>query len=470
MFYKFAPLFYVILIKRYSFNMSDVIKIKKGLDIKLLGTAEKKISKLTPEKYAIKPPDFTGVFPKLSVKEGDAVKAGSPLFYDKYRENIVFTSPVSGKVTEIYRGEKRKILEVRVEPGSGMEYESFGADNPSGLSKEQVTEKLLKSGVWCYIRQRPYSVIAHPDDKPKAIVISAFDSAPLAPDYSFILEKEFHTFQSGIDALSKLTQGKVYLNLSTRQATSGTFSNAKGVAHHRFDGPHPSGNVGIQIHHIDPVNKGEIVWYVNPQAVVTIGKLFLEGRYDATRIIALTGSEITNPHYYKVISGAQLPLLFKDNLNSSEVRFISGNVLTGQKVDKNGFLGFYDYQVTVIPEGNYHELFGWGMPRINKFSFSKSYFSWLMPGKKYRLDTNLNGGKRAFVLTGQYEKVFPMNIYPMLLLKAIMMRDIDQMENLGIYEVDEEDFALCEYIDASKTDMQAIVREGLDYIRKEMAG
>lgn len=450
--------------------MPDVIKIRRGLDIKLLGEAEKKISKITPDKYAIKPTDFNGVFPKLTVKEGDEVKAGTPLFFDKYRENIIFTSPVSGKVSEIYRGEKRKILEVRITPDDKIIYESFGAADPLKLSKEEISEKLLKSGIWSYIRQRPYSIIAEPKDQPKAIFISAFDSAPLAPDYNFILEKQEKAFQTGINALSKLTTGKIHLSTHSKQAVAAIFSNVKDVVLHQISGPHPSGNVGIQIHHIDPVNKGEIVWFVNPQAVATIGKLFLEGRYDASKIIALTGSEIVNPQYFEVLSGSQLSPFFLEKPKSVEVRYISGNVLNGTKVDKNGFLGFYDNQITVIPEGNYHEFVGWAMPRLNKFSFSKSFFSWLVPGKKYRLDTNLNGGRRAFVLTGLYEKVFPMDIYPMQLLKAILIRDIDQMENLGIYEVDEEDFALCEFIDASKTDMQVIVREGLDYIRKEMTG
>lgn len=450
--------------------MADVIKIKKGLDIKLLGSAEKKISKLIPEKYALKPADFFGVFPKLLVKENDEVKAGTPLFHDKYRSNIQFTSPVSGKVTEIYRGEKRKILEVRIQAGSIMDFEQFGASDPSSLSREEITAKLLQSGIWSYIRQRPYSIIANPDEKPKAIFVSAFESSPLAPDYNFILENEGKAFQSGIDILGKLTEGKIHLSTSARHPVAATFAQAKGVVQHQFDGPHPAGNIGIQVHHIDPINKGETVWYVNPQAVVTIGKLFLKGIYDASRVIALTGSEIKNPGYYETICGAHLPRFFDDNLNSSDARFISGNVLSGQRVDKSGYLGFYDHQITVIPEGNYHELFGWSMPRMNKFSFSKSYFSWMIPGKKYRLDTNLNGGRRAFVITGHYEKVFPMDIYPMILLKAILAKDIDQMENLGIYEVDEEDFALCEYIDASKTDMQAIVREGLEFIRAEMAG
>ncbi len=448
--------------------MSEVIKIRRGLDIKLQGEAEKKIKEVASDSYAIKPPDFHGVFPKLFVKEGDLVKAGTPVFFDKYRDNIIFTSPVSGKITEVFRGAKRKMLEIRIEPNGKMEYEDFGAENPSSLDREKIREKLLKSGTWAFIRQRPYSVIANPDDDPKAIIISGFNSAPLAPDVDYLVEGNEKAFQTGIDAIGKLTSGKIHLNLRTGENSSKVFSGAKGVQVNQFKGPHPAGNVGIQIHHVDPVNKGDKIWYIDPQSVITIGKLFLEGKFDASRKIALSGSEVKNPQYYKVIAGCNIYPLVKDNRISENIRYISGNVLSGSRIDRDGYLGFYDNHITLIPEGNYHEFIGWAMPRFNKFSYSKTFFSWLTPGKKYKLDTNLNGGHRAFVLTGEYEKVFPMDIYPMQLLKAIMVKDIDRMEQLGIYEVDEEDFALCEFIDASKTEMQAIVREGLDFLRKEM--
>ncbi len=449
--------------------MSEVIKIKRGLDIKLQGEAEKKISEVAAIDYAVKPPDFHSVFPKLFIKEGDGVKAGSPLFFDKYRENIIFTSPVSGKIKEIHRGDKRKILEIRIQSDGKMEYESFGASDPKVMTREQITGKLLKSGVWPYIRQRPYSVIANPDHTPKSIFISAFDSAPLAPDFDFINEKETTAFQTGLEVLKKLTTGKIHLNVKENVSKSKTYLEAKGVQINRFSGTHPAGNIGIQVHHIDPINKGDIVWYLSPDAVVIIGRLFSEGKYDASKIIALTGSEVSKPQYYKIHAGISISQVVKDNLKSTNVRFISGNVLSGSRIDRSGYLGFYDHQLTVIPEGNYHEFLGWAMPRLNKFSNSKTFFSWLTPNKKYKLDTNLNGGHRAFVLTGEYEKVLPMDVYPMQLLKACLIRDIDQMENLGIYEVDEEDFALCEFIDPSKTEMQAIIREGLDYIRTEMA-
>jgi Na+-transporting NADH:ubiquinone oxidoreductase subunit A len=469
-FFNFAP--FINEDRKKNINeqiMSEVIKIKRGLDIRLQGEAEKKISDVANVDYAVKPPDFISVFPKLFVKEGDELKAGSPLFHDKYRENIIFSSPVSGTVKEVHRGDKRKILEIRIMADGKKQFEFFGASDPKTLTREQITEKLLKSGVWPYIRQRPYSIIANPSNDPKAIFISAFDTAPLAPDCDFIIENEGAAFQSGIEVLKKLTSGKIHLNVKEGITKSRTFLTAQGVQVNRFSGPHPAGNAGIQIHHIDPINKGDIAWYLSPDAVVIIGRLFIEGRYDASKIIALTGSEVLQPKYFKVISGCSIMPMVKDNLKTTNVRFISGNVLKGTKIERSGYLGFYDHQVTVIPEGNYHEFFGWAMPRLNKFSNSKTFFSWLTPNKKYKLDTNLNGGHRAFVLTGEYEKVLPMDIYPMQLLKACLIKDLDMMENLGIYEVDEEDFALCEFIDPSKTEMQNIIREGLDYIRAEMA-
>jgi len=449
--------------------MSEVIKIRRGLDIKLNGEAEKKVTEVTSDNFAIKPPDFIGVFPKLFLKEGDPVKAGTPVFFNKYRDNIIFTSPVSGKVKEIHRGAKRKMLEIRIESDGKMEYENFGVENLKSVTREKVIEKMLKSGTWPLIRQRPYSIIADPADEPRDIFISAFDSTPLAPDMGYLIEGMGKEFQAGIDVISKLTSGKIHLNLREGNMAATIFTSAKGVQLNYFKGPHPAGNVGIQIHHLNPINKGDIVWYLDPQGVVTIGKLFLEGKYDASRRIALVGSEVEKPQYYKVIAGCNIFPLLKDNRKSTNIRYISGNVFTGKRIEKDDYLGFYDHQLTLIPEGKYHEFLGWAMPRLNKFSFSKSFFSWLTPNKKYNLDTNINGGHRAFVFTGEYEKVFPMNIYPMQLLKAIIVKDIDLMENLGIYEVDEEDFALCEFIDTSKTEMQVIVREGLDYLRKELS-
>lgn len=449
--------------------MSKNIKLKKGLDIKLSGKAEQTLSSPQIRKHAVKPTDFSGVFAKLYAEEGDMVKAGTPVFYDKYRDNIPHTSPVSGKVTEVLRGPKRVLEEIRIEADNKGDYIDFGKADPNSLSRDEVTEKIRKSGLWPSIRQRPYSIIAEPGDKPKAIHISGFDSSPIGADIDYIVHGHGDDFQTGLDAMVKLTEGKVHLNVHVSDTTSKVFLNSKKVQINTFEGKHPAGNVGIQIHHIDPINKGDLVWYVHAQDIVSIGRLFSEGKYDASKVIALAGSEVKKPHYYRVNRWANIESLLKDNLINDHVRVISGNVLTGTKIRSDGYLSYYDHQITVLPEGDQHEFFGWAMPGLNKFSLSRTYFTWLQPKKKFRLNTNLNGGKRAFVITGLYEKVLPMDILPMQLIKAIMIEDIDLMENLGIYEVDEEDFALCEFIDPSKTPIQSIVRNGLDLMKKEMS-
>ncbi len=451
--------------------MPKVFKIRKGLNIPLKGEAEKVFTRAElAEFYAVKPTDFHGLTPKLSVAEGDMVKVGTPLFYDKYRTDILFTSPVSGEVHLIRRGERRRILEVVIKADNPQVFEEFGRSNPADLSREEVIGKMLKAGLWPTIKQRPYSIIANPDDSPKAIYISGFDTAPLSPDLDFAVKDEAESFQAGIDALNRLAEGKVNLNLNAEYPPSNVYTKVKGVNFNYFAGPHPAGNVGIQIHHINPINKGDIVWTVNPLDVIIIGRLFLRGIYDATKVIALAGSEVLKPRYFILKTGASISNIVAGNITKSpeELRFISGNVLTGTKISADGFLGFYDNMVTVIPEGDYHEFMGWAQPGFKKYSFSSSFLSNLFPGRKYALDTNLHGGERAYVVTGQYEKVLPMDIFPVHLIKAILAKDIDKMENLGIYEVAEEDFALCEYICTSKTNVQEIIREGLDLMIKEL--
>jgi Na+-transporting NADH:ubiquinone oxidoreductase subunit A len=415
----------------------------------------------------VKPTDFPGLTPKMLVKEGDAVKAGAALFADKNRPEILFASPVSGTVEAVVRGEKRRILEVVVKPGEKA-FEDFSHLKPSGNDREQLTGYLLAGGVWPFIRQRPYAIIAHPQDTPKDIFISCFDTAPLAPDYDYIFQDVDPDFQTGIDTLAQLTSGKVHLCIHSDYPAAATFAKAKNTEIHMFSGPHPSGNVGVQIHHINAVNKGETVWYVNPQDVLIIGRLMNKGVYDVSKTIVLSGSEVNTPRYYKVTGGCRLTI-FADNIKAGNNRYISGNVLTGTQVAKDGYLGFYDNQVTVIPEGNRYEMLGWALPGFGKYSAGRTFFSWLTPNKEYAPDTNLHGGPRALVVTGQYEKVFPMDIYPEHLLKAILAGDIEKMENLGIYEVAEEDFALCEFACTSKTEVQAIVREGINMMIKEMS-
>ena len=451
-------------------QISHVFKIRKGLNINLTGKAEKIIGNVAPSSYyAVKPSDFHGIVPRLNVSEGASVKAGTTLYTDKNRPEIRFVSPVSGTVSAINRGDRRAILEVVVKAGENMEYEEFPKGNPFEMNRDDIIENLLKSGLWPAIRQRPYHIMADPKDVPKSIFISAFDSAPLAPDYDFILTGYGQEFQVGVNVLSRLTPGKVHINIDEENTRSSVFRDAVNAQVNRFSGPHPAGNIGVQIQKIDPINKGEVIWFINVQDVLAIGRLFTSGIVDLSRIIALTGSEVIQPGYYRVISGTSVENILKEAIRKGNKRIISGNVLTGQKIAQQGFLGYYDSQITVIPEGDHFEFFGWAMPGFSKFSASRTFWSWITPKREYVIDTNLKGGQRAFVITGLYERVFPMDIYPMQLLKAIIADDIDQMEKLGIYEVAEEDFALCEFVDPSKTEMQVLIRKGLDTIRREMS-
>ncbi|MFH0841102.1 MAG: Na(+)-translocating NADH-quinone reductase subunit A [Bacteroidota bacterium] len=447
--------------------MSRTIRLKKGLNIPIKGAAEKTLAgELNPVRYGVKPVDFPGLIPKLEVKPGDRVKAGTTLFHDKMRPEIKFASPVSGTVLSVERGDRRKILEIIVER-SGDDHIDFGKADTEALSREKIKELLLASGLWPAVRQRPYNIVAKPADVPKSIFVSGFDTAPLAPDYEFIMKNSpVLLFNTGIRAVSKLTDGKVNMVLN---GPGSSLNGTPGVEISYISGPHPAGNTGVHIHHIDPVNKGEVVWYINLQDVITIGRLFAEGIYKPETIVALAGSEVLHPQYYKALSGCSIAPMVKNNVKAGNLRYISGNVLTGTKIPSDGFLGYYDSQVTVIPEGDYYEFFGWAAPGANKYSFYKTFMSSLLPGKDYRLDTNFHGGERAFVLTGNYEKVVPMDIYPMQLLKAMLAGDIDLMENLGVYEVAEEDLALCEFICPSKTEIQSIVRNGLDLMMKEMS-
>ena len=450
--------------------MSKIIKLKKGLDINLQGKAAESLVELPLAKeYAVSPLDFENVTPKLLVKVGDKVKAGEPLFFDKNNPRVLFTSPVSGTVSAVNRGEKRKILNVTVAADAQQESAEFPVLDVQKASREEVVEMLLKSGLWTMILQRPYGIVANPADEPKAIFVSAFDSAPLAADMNFALKGETKALQKGLEVLSKLSGGKVHL--SVKANAEGEMTSLKGAEIHTFEGKHPVGCVGIQIHHIDPIAKGDIAWTVAIEDVAAIGRLFSTGKVDLHKVIALTGSEVEKPQYYRIISGAPIASIVDGNIKKQaegdSVRIISGNVLTGKKVAADGFISATATQITVIPEGDKYEMLGWIAPRFNKFSVSRSYFSWLCPKKEYKLDTNLNGGPRAFVETGLFEEYLPMDIYPMYLFKAIIANDIDKMENLGIYEIVEEDVALCEFVDPSKTEIQQLVRDGINLMIKE---
>ena len=450
--------------------MSKIIKLKKGLDINLQGKAAESLVELPLAKeYAVSPLDFENVTPKLLVKVGDKVKAGEPLFFDKNNTRVLFTSPVSGTVSAVNRGEKRKILNVTVAADAQQESAEFALLDLQKATREEVIETLLKSGLWTMILQRPYGIVANPADEPKAIFVSAFDSAPLAADMNFALKGEKESLQKGLEVLSKLSGGKVHLSVKAK--AEGEMTSLKGAEIHTFEGKHPVGCVGVQIHHIDPIAKGDIVWTVAIQDVAAIGRLFSTGKVDLHKVVALTGSEVEKPQYYRIISGAPVASIVDGNIKKQaegdSVRIISGNVLTGKKVAADGFITATATQITVIPEGDKYEMLGWIAPRFNKFSVSRSYFSWLCPKKEYKLDTNVNGGVRAFVVTGLFEEYLPMDIYPMYLFKAIMANDIDKMENLGIYEIVEEDVALCEFVDPSKTEIQQLVRDGINLMIKE---
>ena len=450
--------------------MANVIKLRKGLDINLKGAAAQElVSVKEPGFYSLVPDDYTGITPKVVVKEQEYVMAGGPLFIDKNHPELKFVSPVSGVVTSVERGARRKVLNIVVEAAAEQDYEEFGKKDVNALNGESVKAALLEAGMFAFIRQRPYDVIADPTMYPKAIFVSAFDSNPLAPDFEFALKGEEANFQTGLDALSKMA--KTYLSISVKQKAA-ALTQAKNVTITAFDGPNPAGNVGVQINHISPVVKGETVWTIGAEAVIFIGRLFNTGRVDMTRKVAVTGSEVLKPAYCKLKVGALLTNVFSGNVTTGrDLRYISGNVLTGKKVNPNGFLGAFDSQLTVIPEGDdNHEMLGWIMPRFNQFSVNHSYFSWLLGNnKEYVLDARIKGGERHMIMSNEYDKVFPMDIFPEYLVKAIIAGDIDRMEALGIYEVAPEDFALCEFVCSSKVEVQRIVRAGLDMLRAEMA-
>jgi len=449
--------------------MSDQIRLKKGLDLPIAGAALCEVTKrVTPDLVAVKPTDFRGMVPRLLVKEGDSVQAGTPLFADKKVAEMVFCSPVSGTVDAIVRGDKRKLLEVRVKADGKGDAVRFDVPKISSLDKKGMTGLLLKCGLWPCLKQRPYGTVADPEAEPKSIFISGMNTAPLGPDPEFALLDDFAALQAGVEALGKLSKGGVHLSLAAKTFAGGELHKLTGVIFHQFEGPHPAGNVGVQINHISPINKGEVVWTVDLAWVAAIGRLFLKGVYDTRRIITVAGPAAVNPSYVEVPAGVCMKDL-SAYFGKGEVRIISGDVLSGEEVGPDGFLGFYHNQVSILKEGRYYEMFGWANPfRFKKFSVSRAYPAFLRSGKKYEMDTNENGGERPFVMNDVYGKVLPMDIYPLYLFKACLAGDLEKMENLGIYEVIEEDVALCEYVCPSKIGIQKIVREGIELMMKEM--
>lgn len=449
--------------------MAKVVKLKKGLDINLAGKAEKiKISLKPNGKYMLKPDDFTGVIPKVVVKPGDKVKAGDVLFINKEYPEVKFSSPVSGTVVDVQRGERRKVIGISVNADITQEYTDFGKKDVCKLDGKSVIDALLEAGLFGYINQLPYAVSTNPRTQPKAIFVSALRDMPLACDFEFELAGQESDFQTGLTALSKIA--KTYLGVGGKQSSKALIE-AENVEVTVFDGPCPAGNVGVQVNHLAPVNKGEVVWTIEPTAVIFFGRLFNSGHVDLRRTIAFAGSEVRKPAYVDMLVGQELFTLLSNSIvDNRSVRIINGNVLTGKPTTKDGYLGAHSSEITVIPEGDDADEFaGWIMPRFAQFSVNRSYFSWMFGKRKYALDARIKGGERHMIMSGEYDRVLPMDIYSEYLIKAIIAGDIDKMEQLGIYEVSPEDFALAEFVDSSKLELQRIVRSGLDVLRKENA-
>ncbi len=447
--------------------------LKKGFDILLEGESELKIDEsVKANTYAIQPPNFMGIspIPKLLVDVGDEVKAGDPIFFDKKHPTVKHVAPVSGEVIAINRGAKRSIAEVVILADKEIKYKEFTAFHLERASQEELVNYLLESGAWPLFKQRPFNVIPAAEDLPRDIFISTFDTAPLAPNQNFIVSGREEAFQKGIDVLDRLTEGKVYLGLDAGNEIppSKAFTEVANAEVRWFKGKHPAGNVGVQIHHIKPINAGEKVWTLGIQEVITLGTLFLEQKYDATRVINIAGSEVKSPCYVKTYIGANIGELLKNGLKGEKVRMISGDVLSGQARQAEQFLNFHDDQLTVIEEGDYYEMFGWLVPTVPKPSMSRTYPNFLFPGIKYKGDTNTHGERRAFVVTGQYEQVLPMDVHVQHLMKSILINDIEKMEGLGIYELVEEDVALCEFVCTSKQPLQNILREGIDIMQEQV--
>ena len=443
--------------------MSKLIKLRKGLDVNLKGKAAlETVSVKCPGEYALVPDDFCGMKPKVVVNEGDTVLAGDALFVDKKHPEVKFVSPVSGTVTLVERGDRRKLLSVRVKSDGKQQSREFDL-------KGDIKAVLMESGMFAFFRQRPYDVVANPEDKPKAIFVSAFNSMPLSQDFSYVVKGQEEEFKAGIKALSAISK----VNLGISVAQSKTFLNdVPNCEVTVFDGPAPAGNVGVQINHVDPINKGEVVWTIAAEEVIFVGRLMKTGRVDLTRTIAVAGSEVKKPAYATIKVGQKLDTLLQGQISDeASLRIINGNVMTGIKTSKDGYLAAHATEVNVIPEGDHaDEFMGWIMPRFNTFSTHRSYLSWLFGKKKeYVFDARVKGGERHMIMSGEYDKVFPMDIFAGYLIKAIITGDIDRQEALGIYEVAPEDFAIAEFVDSSKLELQRIVREGLDILRKENA-
>ena len=443
---------------------------KKGHDVKLAGSVKGDVKNIHSNRYAVRPTDFVGIspIPKVVAEVGSEVKAGEPLFYDKKRPEIMYVAPVSGEVVEVKRGAKRAITEVIILADKEVSYKKFDTPDLDTVERADLVKFLVGSGVWPMLNQRPFDVVADTEEVPRDIFVSTFDSAPLALDSDLIIKGNEAAFQKGCDVLSKLTEGSVYLGLDARGGEPAAgYRNVTGVKKNYFTGKHPVGNVGVQMHHVAPIKGNDKVWTLGVNEVITIGKLFTEGIYDVSRLVAVAGSQVKDPSIVKTYQGANIGNLVEGNLGEEKSRIITGNVYTGEQVDAEAFLGFKDNQITVIREGDHYEAFGWLLPIKPRPSISGTFPNFLFPNFEFEGETNTHGEKRAFVVSGQYESVLPMDVYPMHLMKAIMAGDFERMEGLGINELSEEDLALCEFVCTSKMPLQQILREGLDMMREQ---
>ena len=449
--------------------MPNIITIKKGLTLNMKGKAQE--TQLAPvasaSSYALSPDDYIGFVPKVIVQPGDRVLAGDTLMYHKQIPELKLTSPVSGEVVAVHRGAKRKVLSVEVKPDTTIEYKHFDTAGVKGMERSKVLSLLLESGMFSFFKQRPYDRLANPNAEPRDIFVTANFTAPLAPKFSYLVQGREDELQLALDALTKLTTGKVYVGVAP-----GELPGLQGVERVEVRGPHPAGLVGVLINHIAPVNKEEVVWTLKATDLLVIGRFLKTGQVDYSRTIALTGSEAKETGYVKVLPGARFQEVLAGRLGKrgEHERIIEGDVFTGVKVDEeHERMSLGIDQISIIPEGDdVHELFGWALPRLKEYSHSRSYFSWLMPKREYTLDARIKGGRRAMIMSGEYDQVFPMDIYPEYLLKSIITFNINDMEARGIYEVAPEDFSVCEFVDTSKIPLQQIVRQGLDELYKEM--
>ena len=452
-------------------NGAKVNHLKKGHDILLQGEAKKVKVNGNAKRFSVRPRDFRllAPIPRMVVSEGDEVKAGDVLFHDKKDDKIKYVAPVSGEVVEIRRGDKRSIIDVIILGDKEVRYKQFDPPSIEHADRQDIVDYLCETGAWVLINERPYDVVPDPSSEPRAVYISTFDSAPLAPDLNFVVAGKAEAFQRGIDTLARLTSGGVHLGLNARadEAPSSVFTEAQNCQKHWFNGKHPAGNVGVQIHHIQRIQDGESVWTINVQDVIAIGQLMYTGRYHGDRVVALAGAQIEEPQYYETFRGANIGELVEGNISGENIRVIDGDPLSGSKSGNEEFLSHFCDQVTVLEEGDKYEMFGWLLPLSPRPTISKTFPNFLFPNFKFEGETNTHGERRAFVVTGQYESVLPMDIYPVHLLKSIMANDYERMEGLGIVELSEEDLALCEFVCTSKIPVQKILREGLEMMREQ---